>query len=211
MNLCSFNGNLWEGINALVRSGYTVTFFNNNHKWMWHHVGDELRVSFRKPNGMRDKEKATDGNLYVLLQVKGSPLDKTASDKSGPLDEIVLDKGGSLDETVFDQFLFLRPPGKEEQFYASPSLATAGGSVLLAERFRKKLFVSGLFVRDIEEDNGLYYGYDLAKFELTRDREAASMAHSQFSYPSYLGNGSSFLCRRTAEISGPLPYRRKLS
>lgn len=65
-------------------------------------------------------------------------------------------------QSIKDLFLFLGKIKDDER------VKTSSGSLLLAERFKQKIFVKGIFVQNAPD---LSYGYDLEDAEVDRDRK----------------------------------------
>ncbi len=136
-----------QGVNALLRTGYSIDFLTNYHLWHWNHFrGRELRVNFFKPRGAQDVARAAEGSLYIVV------------------------KGPAVDVKIFDSFLFLRIPPDAECFRpANPTDASRLGTVLLSKKCMHKLYVAGIVVQ--KEEKKLHHGYDIPNLRLTRDRE----------------------------------------
>ncbi len=135
-----------QGVNALLRTGYSIDFLTNYHLWHWNHFrGRELRVNFFKPRGAQDVARAAEGSLYIVVK--------------GPA-------GTSKSSTAFFSFAF--PPTPNASAPPIP-LTSRLGTVLLSKKCMHKLYVAGIVVQ--KEEKKLHHGYDIPNLRLTRDRE----------------------------------------
>ncbi len=86
---------------------------------------------------------------------------------------VVVEIGG-IDETTWkatkEKFLFLNERTGDDQ------VVTRTGTLLLAPRFKGKIFVKGIFVAN---DPKLAYGYELPRLEVDRDRKMVDRYHVQ--------------------------------
>lgn len=152
------------GILALLREDFEVAYYTNKEIWHW------CFATFPLPDGSLNPN---------VLSVNLAPYEprKAAKDRHLEVDVCAARKAANKHTTVivdspyvftvdFENFLFLVQPPPESL------LQTEWGTILLAEKYRRKIFVKGIFVDEKGDPPALYYGIDFSRVGLNRDRQS---------------------------------------
>ncbi|OWF51344.1 uncharacterized protein LOC110449313 isoform X2 [Mizuhopecten yessoensis] len=148
-----FGEGLKVGALALVRNGHLVTMETCKDQW-------KFDLKYNEEFG----EKVL--TVVVTERITSEGLDRIGEQKNGnvqPSDTCTTITGVDDWKTYLARFLFLQPPVE--------SVKTQLGSLLLDESLAGQMYVKGLWVSDLSQED-LAAGVDFTSLQLDRDRNA---------------------------------------
>ena len=152
------------GIIALLRQNCRVTYYTNREIWTFHfHL-------YHNANGEKPSKKLSVG--LASHHPKKAKQDTSISEDvrqariAAGEDTTVIIEGSRPLNIRFEDYLFLVNPPEKEQ------LKTELGTIIIADQYRSKVFVKGIFVEEMKGYPHLHYGVDFCKAALDRDRRS---------------------------------------
>jgi hypothetical protein len=153
------------GILALLREDFNVAYYTNKEIWDWRFA------NFPLPDG-RWNQNVLSIDLAPYQSKKAtsdtSDTDIRAARKAAHKHTTVIVNSPYVFSVDFANFLFLVQPPPQSL------LKTEWGTILLAEKYRRRIFVKGIFVeeRRVWDPPALYYGIDFSRVGFNRDRQS---------------------------------------
>jgi hypothetical protein len=154
------------GILALLREDFKVTYYTNKEIWHW------CFANFPLPDGgWNQNVLSVDLAPYQPRKAALDPhinADICAARKAAHKHTTVIVDSRYIFTVDFSNYLFLVEPTAETL------LKTEWGTILLAEKYRHRIFVKGIFVEERGEWDppALHYGIDFSRVGLNRDRQS---------------------------------------